>query len=388
MVDVEDAAAVVVDQTVTSVGSNITTTDIDAGSFKSSLPPRKRAKTQEEKEQRKIERILRNRRAAHASREKKRKHVEYLEIYVVKLEENLKKLQDGYQSVVEKLNKQNGELESVTEKNVFDLGLEDLAELKSQIHLNMNGGRRSCKKDSLIEADEEEYEEEDMDEDSEINRESLQVGKSIDLKPPVKKRKLSKKKDTKVTQVVSTPTPLTATSPNTITTTTTTTMTMTPFVDSTPVHIKAEDTESHLKPEADNTFFNYLSPVSIHSPVNSPIDLTLTGNLNPNSSEVFDMETNKNTVSATMTQIDSPLSITEDSGLATTTPSSPSSSSSPLPPLASSSSSLSSSESNFSLYETGQNSAVILSVELGKQLQQSTVGNLNCNELVKLAIAV
>lgn len=43
------------------------------------LPPRKRAKTETEKEQRRVERILRNRLAAHASREKKRKHVEELE---------------------------------------------------------------------------------------------------------------------------------------------------------------------------------------------------------------------------------------------------------------------------------------------------------------------
>lgn len=43
------------------------------------LPPRKRAKTTEEKEQRRIQRIMRNRQAAHASREKKRKHVENLE---------------------------------------------------------------------------------------------------------------------------------------------------------------------------------------------------------------------------------------------------------------------------------------------------------------------
>lgn len=51
------------------------------------LPPRKRARTQEEKEQRRIERIIRNRRAAHASREKKRRHVEQLEGYAKKLEE-------------------------------------------------------------------------------------------------------------------------------------------------------------------------------------------------------------------------------------------------------------------------------------------------------------
>lgn len=53
--------------------------------FKSSLPPRKRARTDEEKEQRRIERILRNRRAAHQSREKKRRYVETLETYIEKL---------------------------------------------------------------------------------------------------------------------------------------------------------------------------------------------------------------------------------------------------------------------------------------------------------------
>lgn len=62
----------------------------DLPQITSTLPPRKRAKTQEEKEQRRIERILRNRRAAHASREKKRKHVEFLESSVHKLENNIK----------------------------------------------------------------------------------------------------------------------------------------------------------------------------------------------------------------------------------------------------------------------------------------------------------
>ncbi|QLL31798.1 hypothetical protein HG536_0B06660 [Torulaspora globosa] len=47
--------------------------------FKVTLPPRKRARTKEEKEQRRIERILRNRKAAHHSREKKRMHLQLLE---------------------------------------------------------------------------------------------------------------------------------------------------------------------------------------------------------------------------------------------------------------------------------------------------------------------
>lgn len=46
---------------------------------KTNLPPRKRAKTADEKEQRRVERVLRNRRAAQSSRERKRQEVELLE---------------------------------------------------------------------------------------------------------------------------------------------------------------------------------------------------------------------------------------------------------------------------------------------------------------------
>ncbi|KAI0401700.1 hypothetical protein F4802DRAFT_618741 [Xylaria palmicola] len=46
---------------------------------KTNLPPRKRARTEDEKEQRRVERVLRNRRAAQSSRERKRKEVEALE---------------------------------------------------------------------------------------------------------------------------------------------------------------------------------------------------------------------------------------------------------------------------------------------------------------------
>jgi transcriptional activator HAC1 len=47
---------------------------------KTNLPPRKRAKTADEKEQRRIERIKRNRAAAHNSRERKRQEAERLEV--------------------------------------------------------------------------------------------------------------------------------------------------------------------------------------------------------------------------------------------------------------------------------------------------------------------
>jgi transcriptional activator HAC1 len=47
---------------------------------KTMLPPRKRAKTEDEKEQRRIERIKRNRAAAHNSRERKRQETETLAV--------------------------------------------------------------------------------------------------------------------------------------------------------------------------------------------------------------------------------------------------------------------------------------------------------------------
>lgn len=51
---------------------------------KTTLPPRKRAKTDDEKEQRRIERIKRNRAAAHNSRERKRQEAEYLAVALAK----------------------------------------------------------------------------------------------------------------------------------------------------------------------------------------------------------------------------------------------------------------------------------------------------------------
>ncbi|KID94505.1 Transcriptional activator hac1, partial [Metarhizium majus ARSEF 297] len=56
---------------------------------KTNLPPRKRAKTEDEKEQRRVERVLRNRRAAQSSRERKRLEVEALEHRNKELEEML-----------------------------------------------------------------------------------------------------------------------------------------------------------------------------------------------------------------------------------------------------------------------------------------------------------
>ncbi len=88
-----------------SPGPNSITVTVGSGSNKrkqvvemplppGSLTPRKRARTQDEKEQRRIERIMRNRQAAHASREKKRKYMENLENRCENLTKENKSLQD------------------------------------------------------------------------------------------------------------------------------------------------------------------------------------------------------------------------------------------------------------------------------------------------------
>lgn len=63
------------------------------------LAPRKRAKTKDEKEQRRMERIMRNRQAAHASREKKRKHLEDLEVKCDRLTALTEELEEKLRNV-------------------------------------------------------------------------------------------------------------------------------------------------------------------------------------------------------------------------------------------------------------------------------------------------
>jgi transcriptional activator HAC1 len=92
-------------------------TEVDIPSnFKTTLPPRKRAKTKEEKEQRRIERILRNRKAAHASREKKRKHVEFLEGYVVDLEKQMSLVQLLNNTLLKSYKGGNSEIDGLMEQ--------------------------------------------------------------------------------------------------------------------------------------------------------------------------------------------------------------------------------------------------------------------------------
>ncbi|KAF1987237.1 hypothetical protein K402DRAFT_296055, partial [Aulographum hederae CBS 113979] len=72
---------------------------------KTQLPPRKRAKTADEKEQRRIERVKRNRLAAHNSRERKREEFEVLQKerdeYALRYHELLRELQT-YKAMVSK----------------------------------------------------------------------------------------------------------------------------------------------------------------------------------------------------------------------------------------------------------------------------------------------
>jgi transcriptional activator HAC1 len=60
---------------------------------KTNLPPRKRAKTADEKEQRRIERVKRNRLAAHNSRERKRQEVDTLQAEKEALEQRVKDME-------------------------------------------------------------------------------------------------------------------------------------------------------------------------------------------------------------------------------------------------------------------------------------------------------
>ncbi|KAK3342109.1 hypothetical protein B0T25DRAFT_511663 [Lasiosphaeria hispida] len=72
---------------------------------KTNLPPRKRAKTEDEKEQRRVERVLRNRRAAQSSRERKRQEVEGLERRNKELENLLRQVTTTNQVLMEELRK-------------------------------------------------------------------------------------------------------------------------------------------------------------------------------------------------------------------------------------------------------------------------------------------
>ncbi|KAM9898080.1 hypothetical protein OXX80_009433 [Metschnikowia pulcherrima] len=186
------------------------TTSVDPN-FKSSLAPRKRARTSEEKEQRRMERILRNRRAAHASREKKRRHVEYLEAYVLSLEKN-------YSTVLSNVSK----LKDMLPSDKLPVSLaepEDLSDLKSKIHANLSFMTSADPSSPSVVCDT-------------PHSESSKGGNGDELESP---------------QMI---------------------------LDSVKVKVEEPDSPlMNAKPAMD--YHSYLSPVSINSPRTSPIDLTI-----------------------------------------------------------------------------------------------------------------
>ena len=282
--------------TITSTSTN--TLDIDPTTFKSTLPPRKRAKTQEEKEQRKIERILRNRRAAHASREKKRKHVEYLENYVLKLEENLTKLTNNYNCVFNLLSQD--QQSSLVASNL-EL-LEDVSELKDQIHSNLNGSRKSNKKlkdldDEQDDQDDEHHHQQQQQQQEEEEHEE-EEDEEEEEKPVSKKRKLE--------SIINTPppslssmTPMTSTTNHTSPASPEIMLKKEKFHDENIMYITKHEPHQYqhphhhhqqqqqqqpldevynLKTDIEDTFWNYPSPLSFHdSPLQLDMESSSTG---------------------------------------------------------------------------------------------------------------
>lgn len=209
------------------------TVAVDAN-IKTTLPPRKRARTQEEKEQRRVERILRNRRAAHASREKKRRHVEFLEAYVLSLETNLSTLSQNYNKVRNLLEPSKVSLLNLPQ-------LEDLSSLKNQIHLNMSLSSGSRKASAILdELNNEKENDLDLEEDMNASTASSEVNVKAEQSEPSLKLE-----ETEATQE--------------------------DRDDGEPPSKKFLSTSSA-------EYFNYLLPVSMNSPVNSPLDLTLKKN--------------------------------------------------------------------------------------------------------------
>ncbi|KAF2852323.1 hypothetical protein T440DRAFT_446944 [Plenodomus tracheiphilus IPT5] len=88
---------------------------------KTSLPPRKRAKTDDEKEQRRIERVKRNRLAAHNSRERKRQEYEVLQEEKDRMEAELKSYQQQMAQMTAELEFYRAKYPGQAPSPVFDL---------------------------------------------------------------------------------------------------------------------------------------------------------------------------------------------------------------------------------------------------------------------------
>merc|ERR1712137_622013 len=88
---------------------------------KTSLPPRKRAKTEDEKEQRRIERVKRNRLAAHNSRERKRQEYEVLQTEKDELEANMQAYKQKMAEMEAELRYYRSKYPGEAPQPVFDL---------------------------------------------------------------------------------------------------------------------------------------------------------------------------------------------------------------------------------------------------------------------------
>jgi len=88
---------------------------------KTSLPPRKRAKTEDEKEQRRIERVKRNRLAAHNSRERKRQEYEVLQTEKDELEASMQAYKQKMAQMEAELNFYRSKYPGEAPQPVFEL---------------------------------------------------------------------------------------------------------------------------------------------------------------------------------------------------------------------------------------------------------------------------
>ncbi|KAM0255579.1 hypothetical protein ACHAQJ_005581 [Trichoderma viride] len=117
---------------------------------KTNLPPRKRAKTEDEKEQRRVERVLRNRRAAQSSRERKRLEVEALEKRNKELETLLINAQKTNLMLVEELNRFRRSSGVVTRSSSPLDSLQDSITLSQQLFGSQDDQKVSTTKQSLM----------------------------------------------------------------------------------------------------------------------------------------------------------------------------------------------------------------------------------------------
>ncbi|KAF1921029.1 hypothetical protein BDU57DRAFT_407514, partial [Ampelomyces quisqualis] len=95
---------------------------------KTSLPPRKRAKTEDEKEQRRIERVKRNRLAAHNSRERKRQEYEVLQSEKDQMEADLKSYKEKMAQMAAELKYYRQKYPGDAPESQFDLSTADNAD--------------------------------------------------------------------------------------------------------------------------------------------------------------------------------------------------------------------------------------------------------------------